>query len=327
MRKTVDEMYAGDQLVQVRLPRRRPPHPRGPGHPRPPRPPTATPSPAGRRAERAVGPPAVRPGAARAGRGGAEPRRSRRAGVPRTRTRHGVRRVGNRAGHAPDSKSRRTPLVAAVCRTPHWVPVPESSERGRPVPDGSDSPRIRSTRTGRTAARPPTPPPSTAAVRLGSDHPGGRPRADPDPAPTTAYRVTEPARDRRHRAGPRAAAEPPRPRRGQPGRAAAADARRPPSPWPSEPRALDRRPGARRSRPGRRRADTGGPSSDLFRQYLREIGRIPLLTAAEEVELARRVEAGLFAEEKLDRHPRPRTPSSPSTWTVWWSWAGWPSAG
>ncbi len=54
-------------------------------------------------------------------------------------------------------------------------------------------------------------------------------------------------------------------------------------------------------RPGR--VDTGGPSSDLFRQYLREIGRIPLLTAAEEVELARRVEAGLFAEEKLTSTP------------------------
>ncbi|WP_093613233.1 RNA polymerase sigma factor [Streptomyces indicus] len=51
------------------------------------------------------------------------------------------------------------------------------------------------------------------------------------------------------------------------------------------------------------RAETGGPSSDLFRQYLREIGRIPLLTAAEEVELARRVEAGLFAEEKLANTP------------------------
>ncbi|MER7405767.1 RNA polymerase sigma factor [Streptomyces sp. NPDC000070] len=51
------------------------------------------------------------------------------------------------------------------------------------------------------------------------------------------------------------------------------------------------------------RPDTGGPSSDLFRQYLREIGRIPLLTAAEEVELARRVEAGLFAEEKLRLTP------------------------
>ncbi|MFJ9414232.1 RNA polymerase sigma factor [Streptomyces sp. NPDC101227] len=51
------------------------------------------------------------------------------------------------------------------------------------------------------------------------------------------------------------------------------------------------------------RPDTGSPSSDLFRQYLREIGRIPLLSAAEEVELARRVEAGLFAEEKLTGTP------------------------
>ncbi|MFI2235172.1 RNA polymerase sigma factor [Streptomyces chrestomyceticus] len=51
------------------------------------------------------------------------------------------------------------------------------------------------------------------------------------------------------------------------------------------------------------RAEAGGPSSDLFRQYLREIGRIPLLTAVEEVELARRVEAGLFAEERLRLAP------------------------
>lgn len=55
--------------------------------------------------------------------------------------------------------------------------------------------------------------------------------------------------------------------------------------------------------PRGRGTDTGGPSSDLFRQYLREIGRIPLLTAVEEVELARRVEAGLFAEEKLRLTP------------------------
>jgi RNA polymerase primary sigma factor len=55
----------------------------------------------------------------------------------------------------------------------------------------------------------------------------------------------------------------------------------------------------------RLREETAGPSADLFRQYLREIGRIPLLTAAEEVELARRVEAGLFAEEKLTAFPDP----------------------
>ncbi|KOV67964.1 hypothetical protein ADK64_08350 [Streptomyces sp. MMG1121] len=55
--------------------------------------------------------------------------------------------------------------------------------------------------------------------------------------------------------------------------------------------------------PAAARAESSGPSADLFRQYLREIGRIPLLTAAEEVELARRVEAGLFAEEKLLNTP------------------------
>ncbi|WP_322974177.1 RNA polymerase sigma factor [Actinacidiphila epipremni] len=53
----------------------------------------------------------------------------------------------------------------------------------------------------------------------------------------------------------------------------------------------------------RPRADPTGPSADLFRQYLREIGRIPLLTAEQEVELARAVEAGLFAEEKLAAFP------------------------
>jgi RNA polymerase primary sigma factor len=39
------------------------------------------------------------------------------------------------------------------------------------------------------------------------------------------------------------------------------------------------------------------PTSDLVRIYLREIGRVPLLTAEDEVELAKCIEAGLFAEE------------------------------
>ncbi|MFJ9949889.1 RNA polymerase sigma factor [Kitasatospora sp. NPDC091207] len=51
-----------------------------------------------------------------------------------------------------------------------------------------------------------------------------------------------------------------------------------------------------------------GPAADLIRQYLREIGRIRLLNAAEEVELARRIEAGLFAEERLNREPPPPDP-------------------
>jgi RNA polymerase primary sigma factor len=42
-----------------------------------------------------------------------------------------------------------------------------------------------------------------------------------------------------------------------------------------------------------------GTSTDLVRVYLREIGRVRLLTAAQEVELARRVEAGVFAAERL----------------------------
>ncbi|MET9399139.1 sigma-70 family RNA polymerase sigma factor [Kitasatospora sp. NPDC002965] len=61
--------------------------------------------------------------------------------------------------------------------------------------------------------------------------------------------------------------------------------------------------------PERRAAPEGsGPAADLLRQYLREIGRIRLLTAAEEVELARRIEAGLFAEERLNREPPPADP-------------------
>ena len=51
-----------------------------------------------------------------------------------------------------------------------------------------------------------------------------------------------------------------------------------------------------------RRADAEvrrAATSDLVRIYLREIGRVPLLTAEDEVELAKSIEAGLFAEEKL----------------------------
>ncbi|MFG1800364.1 RNA polymerase sigma factor SigB [Micromonospora carbonacea] len=45
--------------------------------------------------------------------------------------------------------------------------------------------------------------------------------------------------------------------------------------------------------------DERGVSTDLVRAYLNGIGRTKLLTAEQEVVLAKRIEAGLFAEEKL----------------------------
>src|SRR3954462_5324995 len=41
------------------------------------------------------------------------------------------------------------------------------------------------------------------------------------------------------------------------------------------------------------------PTTDLVRVYLTDIGRVALLTAEQEVDLAKRIEAGLFATEKL----------------------------
>ena len=48
-----------------------------------------------------------------------------------------------------------------------------------------------------------------------------------------------------------------------------------------------------------RNAPGTGGSADPVRMYLREIGRVPLLVAAEEVSLAKRIEAGGFAAERL----------------------------
>jgi RNA polymerase nonessential primary-like sigma factor len=45
--------------------------------------------------------------------------------------------------------------------------------------------------------------------------------------------------------------------------------------------------------------DERGVSADLVRAYLNGIGRTRLLTAVEEVDLSKRIEAGLYAEEKL----------------------------
>ncbi|MET9497020.1 RNA polymerase sigma factor [Streptomyces sp. NPDC006552] len=157
--------------------------------------------------------------------------------------------------------------------------MPESSERGRSPDPGPDTPAVPLIAFGKDsgAAAVPAPlPHASAAITLEVAPVQSQTLSQSD---STAQALADPEGDMDGGALPpqsRVAHHP----EGAPA-AGAAD-----EPEPAEP---VRGP----------RADTGGPSSDLFRQYLREIGRIPLLTAAEEVELARCVEAGLFAEEKL----------------------------
>ncbi len=50
-------------------------------------------------------------------------------------------------------------------------------------------------------------------------------------------------------------------------------------------------------------------SVDSVRAYLQGIGRVALLTAAEEVELAKRIEVGVYADQRL-RHPAEEFPST-----------------
>jgi len=56
----------------------------------------------------------------------------------------------------------------------------------------------------------------------------------------------------------------------------------------------------RKSKPVSLPGGTGGAgTADPVRMYLREIGQVPLLVAKEEVDLAMRIEAGVFAEERM----------------------------
>jgi RNA polymerase primary sigma factor len=45
---------------------------------------------------------------------------------------------------------------------------------------------------------------------------------------------------------------------------------------------------------------TAGATADPIKDYLKQIGKVALLNAEQEVELAKRIEAGLFAEERLN---------------------------
>lgn len=178
--------------------------------------------------------------------------------------------------------------------------VPESSERGRSAHGGSDTPAVPLNDYGMADGRtvgpiPDVPlPPASAATFLEvapvqtqtltqTEVRPGEPESEPDLESDGLAAMPSQGR-RTHQPEPE-----PEPDGPPTGAVEALDTDDEPEPEPAG--------------PSRERADTSGPSSDLFRQYLREIGRIPLLTAAEEVELARRVEAGLFAEEKLGNTP------------------------
>ncbi|MER7563192.1 RNA polymerase sigma factor [Streptomyces sp. NPDC048523] len=172
--------------------------------------------------------------------------------------------------------------------------MPESSERGRSVPNGSQTPAVPliayGTDSGEAAdSAPEVPlPPSLAAIIL-----------EVAPVQTQTLTQTQNSTDdtTEQDAEPDVlVAVPPQ------NRVAHHPEAEPDTP-PAEVLANVETEPVEPPEPPRGRVDTGGPSSDLFRQYLREIGRIPLLTAAEEVDLARRVEAGLFAEEKLTNTP------------------------
>ncbi|MEO6792610.1 MAG: sigma-70 factor domain-containing protein, partial [Mycobacterium sp.] len=50
--------------------------------------------------------------------------------------------------------------------------------------------------------------------------------------------------------------------------------------------------------------DMQSPAADLVRVYLNGIGKTALLNAADEVELAKRIETGLYAQHLLDTRKR-----------------------
>ncbi|MFJ6082471.1 RNA polymerase sigma factor [Streptomyces sp. NPDC092369] len=171
--------------------------------------------------------------------------------------------------------------------------MPESSERGRSVPYGSQTPAVPLIEYGTdngeavdSAPEEPLPYPLAAII------------LEVAPVQTQTLTQTESTDGTEPDAETDVlVAVPPQTRVAHHPETEAAEPAEPPAEVLESPEAAE--PVEAPEPPRSSRADTSGPSSDLFRQYLREIGRISLLTAAEEVDLARRVEAGLFAEERL----------------------------
>jgi RNA polymerase primary sigma factor len=71
-------------------------------------------------------------------------------------------------------------------------------------------------------------------------------------------------------------------------------------PSPAMPRTTPAPPSLTPLTPSRLHRPTESGSFDPVRMYLKEIGKVPLLTAEQEVTLARRIEAGLHASERIE---------------------------
>ncbi|MEP7331597.1 MAG: RNA polymerase sigma factor, partial [Terracoccus sp.] len=62
---------------------------------------------------------------------------------------------------------------------------------------------------------------------------------------------------------------------------------------------------------------TAGATADPVKDYLKQIGKVALLNAEQEVELAKRIEAGLFAEERMSGFTRQETFSKAGKELYW----------
>ncbi|MEU3616671.1 RNA polymerase sigma factor [Streptomyces sp. NPDC006872] len=187
-----------------------------------------------------------------------------------------------------------------MCRTPHWVAVPESSERGRSRTDSGvaadSAPEVPLLLTSAAIILEVAPVQTQTLTQTDStaDSTNANDAAEAD-AETDVLVAVPPQSRAAHHPETRPDQE-----SGQESGQEAGPESEPETEPPAEVLAEAPEDAPEPVAPPRARAtESASPSSDLFRQYLREIGRIPLLTAVEEVELARRVEAGLFAEERL----------------------------
>ena len=181
------------------------------------------------------------------------------------------------------------------------APARASQRRARPSAPPPRPSRPRPPR--RRPSRPPRPPTAETVGRPRPTEAVGRPRLRRRRPP----RRRRPRRRRRRRPPPRR----PRPRRPparrtptRPPRAKSRSTRSSPAAKGDEEEAEGENKGFVLSdddeddAPAQQVA-VAGATADPVKDYLKQIGKVPLLNAEQEVELAKRIEAGLFAEDKL----------------------------